>query len=635
MTTTQISESLSQPKVTLDRKPKPISLSDRLTGILNRLQLSPESLMLISALLIGGGSGLAMATFHFLINFFQTLSYEILLNQISVWGSWTLVCIPISGGVVVGFMRWLNPDFLGHGFAALLSSVREPKMYPLRPIEKMLAAAVSLGTGSSLGPEGPSVEISANIGVLLGQAFQVSQERYRLLVGAGAAAGLAAGFNAPIAGVFFALELVLGMTFSTPAVSLILLSAVVSAIVTHVFFGVHPAFELPAYQVLSNWEWIFYLGLGLLASIVSLLYTESIKFFEACFQGKIVCLRWMGKLSPSLYPVIGGACVGLVALYIPDILGIGYNTLETILEGGEFPLYFLCLLLLVKLLATAVSFGSGLVGGIFAPALFLGACLGAIYGNVLANILPPGLLEIGPPAAYAMVGMAAVLAASVRAPLTAILLMFELTRNYLIILPLMAAVGVSVWLVEQIKSRQAVQGLKLPQMGLNLEKQNELEVLEQMTIATLMEPSYLALPSSMSLLEAGYRMIQEKCHTALVLDKTEQLVGIVSLVDLKRRITQPILESTSESPEIKRIWPKLEDICTKDIIYTYASESVTEVLERMELRGLYLLPVVAPDNPRQVLGVIEKNKISLAGELAMAQEALRPYLKLKEIKDIV
>jgi CBS domain-containing protein len=139
----------------------------------------------------------------------------------------------------------------------------------------------------------------------------------------------------------------------------------------------------------------------------------------------------------------------------------------------------------------------------------------------------------------------------------------------------------------------------------------------------------------MSLLEAGYRMIQEKCHTALVLDKTEQLVGIVSLVDLKRRITQPILESTSESPEIKRIWPKLEDICTKDIIYTYASESVTEVLERMELRGLYLLPVVAPDNPRQVLGVIEKNKISLAGELAMAQEALRPYLKLKEIKDIV
>ncbi|MGL5879368.1 MAG: chloride channel protein, partial [Xenococcaceae cyanobacterium] len=406
---------------------------------------------------------------------------------------------------------------------------------------------------------------------------------------------------------------------------------VFSAAISHLFLHASPAFELPDYQLLSHWEWIFYLGLGLLASLVSLVYTQSIQFLGACFQGEVVGFKWLSKMPKFTYPALGGLCVGIVALKLPHVLGVGYGTLQVILTGGKFPLSFLCLLLIAKLILTAISLGSGFVGGIFAPALFLGACLGAIYGSLLIAILPPDLIQIGPPAAYAMVGMAAVLAGSVRAPLTAILLLFELTRNYLIILPLMAAVGVSVWIVEQVKSKQVVQGLNLQQMGVNLEKQNELEILKQMPVRSLLDLCYVSLPASISLLEASHRMIQDRCHTALVLDEDEQLLGIVSLADLQRQLTKSMAQKslveneTSDCTE-NEFERQLQDICTTEILYASENESVAQALERMAIRGLYLLPVVSLDNPRQVLGVIEKHRINLAAEIAVTQELLHRYL---------
>ncbi|MBR8827607.1 MAG: chloride channel protein [Gomphosphaeria aponina SAG 52.96 = DSM 107014] len=602
------------------------SLSDRLTSLLNRTQPSPESLVLIYAILIGGSSGLALVLFHYLITLFESLTFDNLMGAISVWGAWTVALVPTCGGLIVGLICWLYPALLGQGFSNLLINTRLQQISPLRPAMKILAAAVSLGTGASLGPEGPSVEIGASLGILLGQTFQVAKERYRLLIGAGAAAGFAAGFNAPIAGVFFALEVMLGKTFTTPDVSLILLSAFVSAIVARIFLGVHPAFDIPGYQVVSNWEWVFYLGLGLLASLLSIIYTQGIKLAQATFQGEIKFLSWLGTIPQLLKPVFGGACVGLIAWQLPQILGIGYGTLEVILSGEKFPLYLLCLLLVFKLVATAISLGSGLVGGIFAPGMFLGACLGAIYGNILALVLPAGFAEIAPPAAYAMVGMAAVLASSVKAPLTAIMLLFELTQNYLIILPVMVAVGVSVWLVEQIKSKQVVAGLNLQEMGMNLEKQDDVAVLQQVPVATIMERSYLSLPDSMALLEAGKKMVYAQCHTAVVLDAKGELLGVISLSDIQRRIAS--ISSQSSLRAAKKILSKelLEHICTAEILYAYGDESVAEALERMGARGLYLLPVVAEDNPRQVIGVIEKNRISLAGELAQLERSLHLFL---------
>jgi H+/Cl- antiporter ClcA/CBS domain-containing protein len=621
MTTTLPESSLLLPK-----KTNLISLSDRLSILLDRLQPSPEVLILIFAVLIGNGAGVAMVIFHYLIDLFQNLSFNYFMGFISVWGGWTLVFVPMLGGLVVGLMRWRYSEFLGQGFSALLSKTREQKISPLRPLIKMLAAAISLGTGASLGPEAPSMEIGSNLGAIVAQIFKVSQERYRLLLGAGAAAGFAAGFNAPIAGVFFALEVVLGTTFTTPAASFILLSAVISSTVSRICLGVHPAFDIPVYQVLSNWEIVFYLGLGLLASLVSLIYTQTIKFVQACFRGEIKRVSWLGKIPIGIQPLVGGTCLGLVALQFPQVLGVSYGTLELILEGNPFSINFLSVLLVVKLIVTAISLGSGLVGGIFAPAMFLGACLGAIYANVLNAIVPPGLIEIAPSPAYAMVGMAAVLASSVRAPLTAILLLFEITQNYLVILPLMAAVGVSLWVIDQVKSKQAVEGLKLPQMGINLEQTNELEVLQQVAIASFMQKSYLALPSSTLLSEALTIMFAKNSYTALVLNEGELLIGVVTLTDIKRAIVRV----EAESFPIPWHTQKLEEICTAEIIYAYPDEPLSAAWERMKTRGLFLLPVVDRDNPQKVEGVIPREQITLASNVVSVKEALRPYLNQLE-----
>jgi H+/Cl- antiporter ClcA/CBS domain-containing protein len=620
--TTTIPESKVLPPPNLS--PNSSSISEHFTSLLNRLQPSPESLMLISALLIGGSCGLIMVLFHYLIDLCETLTFSYLMSKISIWGAWTVALVPILGGFLVGMMRWRYLDIFRQEFSALLLNPGEESITLAQPLVKMMAAVISLGTGASLGKESPSVEIGSNIGILLGQLFQVSKERYRVLLGAGAAAGLAAGFNAPIAGVFFALEVVLDRGFTTPAASLIVLSAVVSSIISRIFLGVHPAFDLPDYQLLSHWEWFFYLGLGLLASLISLIYIQGIKLAQVWFEGKVVGWDWVGQLNPIIKTILGGACVGIVALKLPQVMGIGYGTVELILTGQQFSLYLLSLLLVFKLALTAISLGSGLVGGVFAPAMFLGACLGAIYGNIINHLLSPEWLVIAPPPAYAMIGMAAVLAGSVRAPLTAILLLFELTGNYQIILPLMAAVGVSIWVVELITSQQNAGGLNLQQMGMNLAIVDEKEILQKIRVGAVMERSYLALSNSLSIGEAGLKMVKNRCHTAVVINAQQQLSGILTLNDIKRAIVRDFSQMNESVTKTSK--PTVGDIYTAEILFAYPDEAIATVIERMEARGIFLLPVVSRKNPRQILGTINKNQISLATDLVVTQAALRPYL---------
>lgn len=603
----------------------PSHSSPLFTRLLNRFQPSPEAVVMLLAVLIGGGTGMGIVTFHYLIELIHSLALEHFMGLISHWGAWTLACVPTLGGLIVGLMRWRWQD-LGPSISSMIAATQgslNDMSRQLRPVTKMVAASVSLGTGASLGPEGPSVEIGANFGMLLGQVLQVSQERHRLLLGAGAAAGLAAGFNAPIAGVFFALEVVLGTTFATSAVSVVLLAAVVSALIAQIGLGAQPAFSLPVYEVRSPLELPLYMGLGLLASLVSLTYTQAIQTAGRCFKGQFKGFAWLGKIPRFVHPVIGGLCVGLVALKWPQILGIGYETVEAMLQDVEFPLHLLVVLLVVKLVMTAVSVGSGLVGGVFAPAMFLGASLGAAYGQTLAILLPGMSASMAGPPAYAMVGMAAVLAGSVRAPLTAILLLFELTRDYRIVLPLMAAVGLSVWLVELLKP-SATQALNLQQMGVNLSKDQNHEVLKQMPVSAAMQPPKLLLSGSLPVLEAGVSLTDHRCHTALVVDEEEQLIGLITLQDINRAIARA--ETSLSGYNI--LDQKLADICTREILYACEDESLADALSRMAARGLHQLPVVARDRPQQVLGLLEQEGINLACGVAITHQAINRYLPM-------
>ena len=612
-----------QPLVDTGQSGRASTSSSFLTRLFNRLEPSPETVVLILAVLIGSVTGMGIVTFHYLIELIHRLTLEDLMGKISLWGDWTLAAIPTLGGLLVGLMRWRWPD-LGPSISSLIAATQGSRAIlarQLRPVAKMVAASISLGTGASLGPEGPSVEIGANFGMLLGQVLQVSQERHRLLLGAGAAAGLAAGFNAPIAGVFFALEVVLGTTFATSAVSVVLLAAVVSSLMAQIGLGSQPAFSLPVYEVRSPLELPLYVGLGVLASLVSLTYSQAIQLADKCFRGQLPGFTWLGRIPRFVHPLLGGLCVGLIALKWPQILGIGYPTIEAMLQDVEFSLPLLLILLVVKLVMTAVSLGSGLVGGVFAPAMFLGASLGAAYGKIVLWFLPNMSAYIAAPPAYAMVGMAAVLAGSVRAPLTAILLLFELTRDYRIVLPLMAAVGLSVWLIERLKPT-ATESLNLQQMGVNVEKDKHLEIFKQMAVSTAMQQPRLMLSGSCSFLEAGLALTKERCHTALVLDAESQLIGLVTLQDINRAIARAEADPNADNLTEKI----LESICTKEILFAYTDESVAEALDRMAARGLRQLPVVERDNPQRVLGLLEQEGITLACDVALTNQTLGRYL---------
>ena len=600
----------------------PPSPDQILTNLLNSLAPSPEIIILLLAVAIGGGTGMAIVIFHYLIIVIHHWTMIDLMEVLSQGGTWTLACIPTLGGIVVGLMRWRWSNF-GSDIKSLLTDDQGIKHVSLQqPITKIIAASVSLGTGASLGPEGPSVEVGGSIGMLLGQVLQVSRERQKLLLGAGAAAGLAAGFNAPIAGVFFALELVLGTTFTTSSMGIVLLAAVVSAFVAQIGLGGQPAFTLPAYDVRSPLELPFYIGLGVLASLVSVAYTQTLQWVRLGFSGQISLVSWLETIPKPLRPVLGGLFVGLVALQLPQILGPGYETIEAILQDVDLSLGLLLLLLVVKLITTATSLGSGLVGGIFAPAMFLGAALGAAYGKFLGLVIPPDLLTVAEPPAYAMVGMAAVLAGSVNAPLTAILLLFELTRDYRIVLPLMAAVGLSVWLVERYKPVPTIPAPNIqPTLGLDTAKNPDKEILQSITVGEVMQAP-LIIMESVSIFNAGLVLTRKRQRSALVVNDAQHLVGIITLQDVNRAITLG-----EENSQYLHSTP-LGDLCTKEILYAYPEEVLAEALTRMGARGLHQLPVVDRTQPQVILGLLEQDNIALACAITTTRNALTAHVTL-------
>ncbi|AFY73933.1 chloride channel protein EriC [Synechococcus sp. PCC 7502] len=581
-----------------------MQISSILVNLLNRFQPQAAVVMLVVAMIVGIATGIGVCLFRFLIGFMQNLYWHDLALKLNTINPWAIAIIPVLGGLVVSFLR-IYIQQTEAGFSGLSNAVaKEGGRLPYAKIPlKTLAAAMSLGAGASLGPEGPSVELGSNIGSLLGQVLKFSSERIRLLVSAGAAAGLSAGFNAPIAGVFFALEVVLGGSLGAErsnlnnTITVVVIAAVVSGLVAQIGLGGEPAFNLPVYDVRGFWELPLYLGLGVLASFVAISFSKTLKISQDLFAGKIPRLAIVGEIPMPLKIVIGGLCVGLTATQLPEVMGIGYETVESILQDSPFSLWFRLLLLGAKLLLTGICFGSGFVGGTFAPAIFLGAILGSAYGQALGLIMPV-TMPIAAPPAYALVGMAAVLAGTVRAPLTAVLLLFEMTRDYRIVLPLMAAVGLCAWMVEQI----------YPQQGKQVRA--EADILQKIKIAEVMNSHPMSFRASMPVLQAAQVLTSGYFHSALVMDSSHQLVGIVTTQDIERNLSKRLNLMT------------VSEICSRDLLYTHADESLAEALRRMETRDLRQLPVVDRNITSRVLGIIERQAITTAYSTALTKQAI-------------
>ncbi len=350
---------------------------------------------------------------------------------------------------------------------------------------KSLASAVCIGSGGSAGREGPIVQIGSAFGSTLGQVLRLPEGRIRLLVACGAAGGISATFNAPIAGVMFALEVIL-REFAASSFGFVVFSSVTAAAVSRSLLGDHPSFSVPSYSLVSAWELVLYVALGLLAGLFSLAFVKALYATEDVFDG------W--RMPEYLKPVAGGLLMGGLGLLFPQVFGVGYGPQP--LGGTVGPLDLVLLaklglgptaaLTLLKIIATSLTIGSGGSGGVFAPSLFIGAMLGSTFGQITHRLWPQITAGSG---AYALVGMGAVFAGAAKAPITSVLILFEMTGDYRIILPLMIAVVTSS-LLSQHLSRETIYTMKIRRRGIDLQRPALTDLLDTVTVGEVMTQTF-------------------------------------------------------------------------------------------------------------------------------------------------
>ncbi|MFG2416959.1 chloride channel protein [Streptomyces goshikiensis] len=422
----------------------------------------------VLAVLVGVGAGLGSIVFRWLIKSFTWLftgqedyaGAGHAANPYLPWlGPYFVLLTPIVGGLLYGpLVDRFAKEARGHGVPEVMLAVaqRGGRINPNVSVVKALASALTIGSGGSVGREGPIVQIGSALGSTLGRLVRVGEGRMKLLVACGAAGGIAATFNAPLAGVFFAMELIL-RDFAIEAFGALVLSSVSASIIGRAAFGDVAFLSLPSFHVEHLAQYGLFAALGVVAGAIGVGFTRILYAIEdAC--------DWAWRGPEWLRPAVGGVLLGALLLALPEMYGVGYPVLENAAEG-EYTALFLLLLLAGKILATSLTIGIGGSGGVFAPSLFMGAMLGAAYGEGLQHLVPGTAGNAG---AYALVGMGAVFAGASRAPITAVVILFELTGQYSIILPLMLAIVLAT-LTSKLLSRDTIYTLKLRRRGIDLD----------------------------------------------------------------------------------------------------------------------------------------------------------------------
>jgi len=413
-----------------------------------------------------------------------------------------------TGGLVFGpLIYFFAREAKGHGVPEVMLAVAQKggRIRPIVAAVKSLASAICIGSGGSVGREGSIVQIGSALGSSFGQLFRMSEARIRTLVACGAAGGIASTFNAPIAGVFFALEIILG-EFSTRSFGVVVIASVTASVIGRFAFGNVPAFPLPSYQLLHVTEFPFYALLGILGAGAGIGFTRILYWFEDRFDAI--------RMPEYLKPIPGGLALGLLGFFLPQVFGVGYPAMSTALSA-HYALGLLFLLVVAKILAVSLTIGSGGSGGVFAPSLFIGAMLGQAYGTFLREVFPGVVTH---PANYGLVGMAAVFAGAARAPITAVIILFELTGDYAVILPLMAAIVIST-VVSELLSKETIYTLKLRRRGIDLRAGKGDGLMRQIRVEQAMTTDLLLLPHTLTVAEAIKTLSQTRKFAVLVVQE--------------------------------------------------------------------------------------------------------------------
>jgi CIC family chloride channel protein len=567
----------------------------------------PESgTIMFTALVVGIGSGLGAVIFRRLIGGVQVLAYGGLGGLLEGIAPFHLLIIPALGGLIVGPLIYrFAREAKGHGVPEVMEAIalRGGRIRPRVAIVKSLASAICIGTGGSVGREGPIAQIGSALGSTIGQMLKLSDERVRNLVACGAASGIAATFNAPIAGSIFALEVILGQFHST-YFGAVVISAVTADVIARIFEGDLRAFAVPEYVLASPWELVLYTLLGTLAAVSAVAFTRLLYLSEDLWD-KI-------HFPEYLKPVLGGLLLGVIGIFTfkldgyPRVFGVGYDSISQVLFN-ELTLQVTFVLFIFKLLATIITLGSGGSGGVFAPSLFMGAMLGAIFGRV-ANQLFPSITA--PPGAYALVGMSAFFSGAAHAPITSILILFEMTGDYRIILPLMLATVVST-LISRVISQESIYTLKLSRRGVHLRQGQDIDVMQGVTVGEAMTTDLDVVPLDMSLEDLTNEFTRTHHHGFPVVGDAGDLIGVVGIQDLERALEAGPIEGKT-----------VADIATTDdLLVAYPHEPMWMALRRMGTRDVGRLPVVEYEGSRRLVGTVRRSDIIRAYNNAIAQRA--------------
>lgn len=571
--------------------------SNGVVTTIDRAKMAEHTFMVIVAIFIGLLGGFGAVGFRFLIKFFEELFFGTFAHSVEMihaipW--YILIWIPALGGLIVGLIvHFVSQEVKGPGIPEVMEAVALHNGY-IRPrvvIAKAFASAICIGSGGSVGREGPIVQIGSAIGSTIGQFLQVSSRRLQTFVACGASAGIAATFNAPVAGALFSVEVILG-DFGVPQFSPIVISSVVGTVVSRRFIGDLPAFDVPPYTFVSVYELFFYVILGLVSGLISFLFLKTLYHMDDVFK-KIPRMPDYGK------PALGGFLIGLIGIWYPQIFGVGYETINSGLHG-IIPWQLMLILIFAKLIATSITTSSGGSGGVFAPSLFLGALVGGTIGTGFHALFPA---HTAPSGAYALVAMGALVSGTTHAPITAILIIFELTNNYTIILPLMISCIISTLVATRLQ-KESIYTMKLVRRGINLSRGQELNVLKSLRVKEVMRKDVELIPANMPF-RALLQFVSESNHVFFfVVDDQYELVGTLSLDDI-RRVMMDV--------DIIADFLVANDITTHGHVTSVRENDDLDYVMKVFGRGeVAELPVVDAENNRRVIGTVWRRDLVAA-----------------------
>lgn len=554
---------------------------------LERFHIGDEMFHILLATVIGGLAGLGAVAFLLLIRFFEKLFFGGILPAMGSY-PYLVFLLPALGGLLIGpLLQRFPTEARGDGVPSAMEAVAlhggiiRPRTVGLRT----LTAAVTIGSGGSVGREAPIAQIGAAIGSSVGQFLKVSASRMRIFVACGAAGGIAAVFNAPIGGVFFSLEVLLG-DFSAATFAPIVIASVVSTAVARLLLGNVLTFQVPPYILTGIWDLVLSAVLGAFCGLAAVLFMRALESAEKQFTASPIPL-WARA-------AVGGGMTGVIAIFFPQVLGTDATTLNAAF-AGMFPWSLLLLIGYLKIVATSLSLGSGGSGGVLGPAVFIGGILGAFVGTFASALFPRlfGFVD-----GYALIGMAAFLAPVIGGPITSILIVFEMAGNYTIILPLLVAV-VNAMLVAHRFSRYSLYTHKLHEKGIDLVSGREESVLKQVRVRDVMRGEFHAVLPSASFGSLADSFFDSKIDYLYLTDEQGELKGVVSLTDLR-----PYLKDESH-------WALVcaRDVATPDPVAVMPSESMLDALNKFAYRNVAQLPVVSDPHTRKLIGVVRRSDL--------------------------